>query len=185
MCGPTVLAALGMGGGAAAGAGAAAAGAGAAAGASAFSGIGTALAVGGSLVQGVMGLQSARAQEAAIKQQAATEKELTARQDQRTRAKYLQAVGEQRAQLAASGVDLSSPTSLALGAAAAQEMSFDSQSIRAGGEARQIELAGEARAARWQGVSSFLRGTVSAADSFLSAAPDLWPGFDRSKEATA
>lgn len=167
MCGPTVLAALGMGGGAAAGA------------AGAASGIGTALAVGGSLVQGIMGLQGAKAQEAAIKQQAETEKALNATQDRRTRAQYLQAMGEQRAQLAASGVDLSSPTSLALGAAAAQEMSFDSQAIRAGGTARQQELSAEARNARWQGVSSFLKGTFSAADSFLKGNPDLWPGFDR------
>lgn len=180
MCGPAILGVLGMGGGAAAGAGAAAAGAGAAAaGAGAFSGIGTALSVAGSLAQGIMGMQAAKAQEAAIEQQAETEKQLNAVQDQRTRKKYMAQISQQRAELAARGVDLSSPTSLALGQAAAQEMSFDSQAIRAQGSARQIELDAQAQAARWEGVSSFLKGTFSAADSVLKGSPDLWPGFDR------
>lgn len=142
--------------------------------------IGTVLAIGGSAAQGIMGYQSGRAQEAAIKQQAATERQLSAVQDQRTRAKMLAQIGEQRAQLAARGLDLSSVSSVALGQAAAQEMSFESQAIRSGGAARQAELSSEARAARWGAVGSLLRGTVGVAQSVLSAPPDLWAGFDRS-----
>lgn len=183
MCGPQALAFLGIGAGGAtaAGATAAAATAGGAAAAGGL-GIGTALAAGGSLLQGVMGLQAANAQKRALQQQADTEAQLTAVKDQRTRAQFMRAIATQRAELAARNVTLDSPTAIALGQVAAQEMSFESQAIRAEGTARQTELSAARRAAGWQGVSSVLRGTFSAADSLLQAAPDLWPGFDRSGE---
>ncbi len=171
MCGPQVLAFMGAGGGAAAGAGATAA-----------SGLGTALAVGGSLVQGVMGLQQGRAQQKQLQQQADTEARLSAVQDQRTRQKFLSQISAQRAQLAARGFNLNSPTALALGQEAAQEMSFDSQAVRSGGNARVAQLSAEGRAARYQGVSSFLRGAFSAAGTMLNTPQELWPGFDRNGE---
>lgn len=173
MCGPQVLAFMATGGGAAAGAGAAAA-----------SGLGTALAVGGALVQGVMGMQQGRAQAKMIDQQRQTEARLTAVKDQRTRRQFMAQIATQRAELAARGVDLSSPTSLALGQEAAQEMSFASQGVRSEGAARGAELSAEARAAKWQGVSSLLRGGFSAAGTLLDTPRELWPGFDRGNTRT-
>lgn len=186
MCGPQALAFLGIGAGGATAAGATAAaataGGAAAAGGSALAGIGTALATGGALLQGIMGLQAANAQKRALQQQADTEAQLTAVKDQRTRAQFMQAIAKQRAELAARNVTLDSPTAIALGQTAAQEMSFESQAIRSEGGARQAELSAAQRAAGWQGMSSVLRGTFSAAGSLLQAAPDLWPGFDRTGE---
>lgn len=182
MCGPQALAFLGVGAGGATAAGATAAAATAGGAAAGGIGLGTALAAGGSLLQGVMGLQAANAQKRALQQQADTEAQLTAVKDQRTRAQFMQAIAKQRAELAARNVTLNSPTAIALGQAAAQEMSFESQAIRSDGAARQAELSAAQRAAGWQGVSSVLRGTFSAAGSLLQAAPDLWPGFDRTGE---
>ena len=184
MCdfGLSALLGLGAGGATAAGATAAAATAAGAATAGAFSGLGTALATGGSLLSGAMGLMAANAQQKALQQQAETEAQLTAVKDQRTREQFLQAIAKQRAELAARGVATNSPTAIALGETAAREMSFESQAIRAEGSARQIELSAAKRAAGWQGISSVLRGTFSAADSVLQGAPDLWPGFTRAGE---
>lgn len=174
MCGPQVLGFLGLGGGAtAAGAAAGAATAGA------FGGLGTLISVGGALIQGVSGMQAGRAQAAALEQQAQDQARLTAQEDQRKRREYLTAIATQRAELAARGVSLDSPTAIALGQSAAREMSFDSQAIRSGGVARQQELSAEARMARAQGMTSLLQGTFSAAGSVLRGNPDLWPGFNR------
>lgn len=181
MCGPQVLGLLGLGGGAAAATGATAAAA--TAGMSGLAGIGTALAVGGSLVQGFMGLQEGRAQSRALAEQAAQERRINATEDMRSRDRMMRAIAQQRAELAARGVQLDSPTALALGQEAAAEMSYESQAIRSGGAARQLELDAAGRAARARGLTSFLRGGFSAAGSLIDRAPDLWPGFSRSARA--
>lgn len=180
MCIPAALTALGVGGGAAA-AGATAAGATAAAGtfATTLQTIGALVGIGGSLVAGAQGRQAAREQVAALEVQKAEERALTATRDNRESAKFLSAIRQQRAELAARGVSLDSVTAVALGQTAAQEMSFQSQAIRSEGRATQRELTAAQRNARLTGASAMLRGVVGAADSFLSAAPDLWPGFTR------
>jgi len=170
MCGPQILGLFGLGGATAAGA-TAAAGIGGS--------LGTILGVGGALIQGVSSYQAGRAQAAALQQQAQDEARLTAQEDQRKRREYLSAMGQQRAELAARGVTLDSPTAISLGQSAAREMSFDSQSIRSRGAARQQELSAEARMARAQGLTGLLRGSISAAGSLLRGNPDLWPGFER------
>ena len=184
MCFPALISAIGLGGGAAAGATAAGAAAGAATAGAATAGagltltkIGTLLGVGGSLAQGIAGAQAARAQEAAINDRAATERRLAAIEENRTRMRFASAIGQQRAELAARGVQLDSPTSLLLGRAAAEEMSFAAQEVRSRGAATQAELSASARIARADRVSSILKGVTYAADSLLSAAPDLWPGL--------
>lgn len=178
MCWPAALGALGLGGTAAAGATAAGATA-AATGVGFWQTLGTVVGAGGAILQGVQGAQAARAQTAAIEQQAETERRLNATEDQRRRAQFMSAISQQRAELAARGVTLDSPTAVMLGQTAAQELSFESQSVRSGGAARQAELSASAAMSRARGVSSLLRGTFSAADTILTAAPDLWPGFNR------
>lgn len=188
MCIPAAFAALApvFGGGAAAAtaAGATAAAGTAAAGASTLATLGTIFSVGGALIQGVTGLQAANAQVDAIEGQAKTEAQLAATEDQRRRGVMMGQIAQQRAELAARGVTLDSPTAIMLGQTAAQEMSFESQAVRSGGMARQAELSSSATQARAAGVSSMLKGGFTAAGSLLTAAPDLWPGFMRGKKAS-
>lgn len=176
MCIPTALAAIGLGG---ATAGATAAGATAAATtvAGTLQTIGTVVSIGGALAQGIAGYQASKANVAAIEAQKKTEAQITAIKDQRTRAIMQGQIAQQRAELAARNVSMDSVTAIMLGQTAAQEMSFESQSIRSTGTARQTELTAAQTAAKADGFSSLLRGTTTAAGSFLNAAPDIWPGF--------
>ena len=169
MCIPALLTAMGVGGAAAA--------TGAVATALSLQTHGIIVSIGGALVQGITGMQAAKAQSAAIESQKQTEAQLNAVEDQRQRAKFTSEIRKQNAELAARGIQLDSVTAIALGQTAAQEMSFDSQSIRATGVARQRELTAEQRAAKSRGLSSMLKGSFNAAGTLLSAAPDLWPGF--------
>lgn len=163
MCFPAILGALGgLGGGVTA------------AGASTLSTLGTIVSIGGSLISGVQGMQAGKAQAAAIEEQRLTEARLTAVQDQRTRSKFASQIAQQRAELAARGVQLDSPTAVALGQTAAQEMSFESQAVRSGGRARDTELSAAARMARMKGNSAMLKGVFSAADTVLSSAVERW-----------
>lgn len=171
MCFPAVIAAMGLGGGAAAaGAGAAATTAGT------LSTLGSIVSIGGSLLSGIQGSKAASAQAAAIENQRATERQLNATQDQRQRGQMMTMIAQQRADLAARGVQLDSPTAIALGQSAAQEMSFDSQAIRTTGRARDAELSAEARLAKMRGSSAMLRGVFSGLGTLVES-PDLWPGI--------
>ncbi len=145
--------------------------------------VGTIAGIGGSLLQGIQGAQAAKANVAAIEAQRKTEAQLAATEDLRTRKKFGTAMAQQRAELAARGVTLDSVTAVTLGQTAAQELSFESQRIRSEGAARQVELSNEQRQMRANGLSSILKGTFGAADTLLTAAPDLWPGFGRGEAA--
>lgn len=187
MCIPALLAplaAIGGGGAAAAGAGAAAAAGGAAAAATggltiggALSGIGTVLGIGGSLMQAKTASDTAKANAAEAERQSAVERQLAVVEDERTRSRMRSEIASQRAELASRGISLDSPTAVMLGRKAAEEMSFASQSVRSGSQARSAELGAEARGYRAQARSSMLKGVFSAAGTALSAAPDLWPGL--------
>lgn len=139
----------------------------------------TTVSIGGAVLQGIQGFRAAKANVAAIEDQKRTEAALTATEDARTRQKFRSGIAQQRAELAARGVTLDSVTSVALGQTAAQELSFESQRIRSEGSARQTQLTNEQRQMRADGLSSILRGTAKVADTLLTAAPDLWPGFGR------
>jgi hypothetical protein len=175
MCIPVAMAALGIGGTAAttvAGSTAAAATVG-----STLSTIGTAVSIGSALMQGIVGYQSAKAQSDAIDSQMKTEAQLNATKEQRARAEFRSQIAQQRAELAARGVQLDSVTAVMLGQTAAAEMSFESQAIRSDGQARQVELSASKAAAKADGVLSLIKGGASAAGTFVKAAPDIWPGF--------
>lgn len=175
MCDPVTLAALGMAG---AGAGATAAGATAAASIlPMLQGVGAAVSVIGSVVQGVSGYNASQAQAAAYATQAANEAQLTTTQDQRERQIFHAQIAQQRAELAARGVQLDSVTASLLGRKAASEMSFQSQSTRAVGAAKQTELSNAEALAHADAVNSLLSGVTSAAASFITSAPDIWPGL--------
>tara|TARA_R110002020_G_scaffold166098_1_gene353925 strand:+ start:196 stop:729 length:534 start_codon:yes stop_codon:yes gene_type:complete len=167
-----LFAALTGGGATAAGATATAATAGAG-----LANLGTLLAIGGSLYQGVSANRAAKQNVALIEQQKRTEAQLTAVKDQRERMRFASAISQQSAELAGRGVNLNSPTAVLLGQTAAREMSFNSQSIRSGGQAQQAELTGEQLITSSRGRSALLKGGMSAAGSFLTKAPDMWPAL--------
>lgn len=181
MCIPGALAALGMGG---------AAGAATAAGAAATAGIagtlqtiGTIVSIGGAIAQGIGGMKAANAQAAAIADQRQTEAQLTATEDMRSRQKFMAQIQQQRAELAARGVQMDSVTAVTLGQTAAQEMSFGSQAIRSQGSARDRELSAAQKMAKAEGASRMLKGVFSGVGGLLTAAPDLWPGFEKKQLA--
>ena len=177
MCIPTMLAGLGMGAGGAATVAGATAGAAtiAAPAVSGLTTLGTVLSVGGSLFQGIQASQAASAQAAHIENQRRNEAVLNAIQDSRERAQFRSQIARQRAELAGRGVALDSPTAVYLGQTAAREMSFQSQATRSSGQARGQELSANARMARARGAQGLLRGGLSAAQTLLTAAPDIWP----------
>lgn len=171
MCIPALTALFpALGGATAAGATAAGATAGAA-----LQTVGTALAIGGGLYQGIQSYRAGRENAALIERQRQTEAQLSAVRDQRTRAQFNSAIRRQTAELAARGISLDSPTALLLGHTAAREMSFESQAVRSGAAARDLELGSAARMARASATSGLLRGVTSAAGVALRQAPDLWP----------
>lgn len=131
--------------------------------------------VGGALSQGNMTAGAARMQVDALQQRAGVERALTGVQDARSRAAFRSEIRRQTAELAARGIDLSSPTAIALGENAAREMTFESQAIRSGGAATQAELSSSARSVRARGQTALLTGRMNAAGSVLSAAPEIWP----------
>jgi len=181
MCIPALAGALGLGtAGAATAAGATAA---AASTASTISTLGTLVSVGGAIAQGISGMNAARQQAAAIADQRQTEAQLTTTEDMRSRQKFMAAIEQQRAEMAARGVQLDSVSAITLGQTAAREMSFGSQAIRSQGAARARELTASERAARATGLSSLLKGSFTAAGDLLTGAPDLWPGFLRNGNA--
>jgi len=174
----TMLAAVGLGGGATA-AGATAAGAAASAGTfgASLAQLGTLVSIGGSLAQGYAANRAAKQNVALIEQQKQAEQQLNAVKDQRERAKFSAAISKQAAELAGRGLQLDSPTAIYLGQYAAQEMAFNSQSIQSTGQSTQVELTAQQQAAQATGQMSLLRGGLSAAGSWLNRKPDAWPGL--------
>jgi hypothetical protein len=171
---PALAASLGIGGATAAGATAAASGLSFG---TILSGIGTAVSVVGALKQAKAAGQAASEQVAQLAVQKTAEANLAATEEQRHRQQFQRAQAQQRAELAARGVSLDSPTAILLGQTLAQEMSFDAQAVRSGGVARQQELTGAQRVALATGTSARMRGRYSAAASLLSGGVDLWKNF--------
>lgn len=136
--------------------------------------VGSILAIGGSLYQGVTAYKSAKANQRAITEQKQVEAAQNAVKDQRERAQFRSSMAKQASELAGRGVQLDSPTAVLLGQSAAQEMAFNSQSIRATGQSRQTELSAEYRAYGARANSSLLNGGLSAAGSWLNSAPKRW-----------
>jgi len=171
MCIPgaeTLLTVMAGGGGAAAGATATA---------TTLQTIGTYLAIGGAVYQGVAGYQAGKAQASAIEDQKKTEAELTAVKEHRTRQKFNSEIRRQFAEIAGRGVSLDSPTAVLLGQEAAKELSFEAQSVRAGGQATQVELSSQQRIARSDATMSLISGGFSAAGALVKHGDDTWPGL--------
>lgn len=169
----SALAAIG-GGGAATAAGATA---GAATAGTGLAKLGTLISMGGTLFQGMATMRAAREQEAAINEQRETERNLNAMEEMRTRRQMRSQMRRQSAEIAARGIAGDSPTAVLLGQYAAQEISFQGQAIRSGGQARQRELSASARIARARGRQGLLSGVFGAAETAITAAPELWPGM--------
>lgn len=137
--------------------------------------IGLVTSIGGSLAQGIAGANAANYQAALIEQQAQTEAQLTAIEDERTRAEFNKAMRQQVSELAARGIQIDSPTALLLGREAASEMSFASQEVRSRGQATQRELTAEQQVLEARATQSLLTGSVGAAGAFLDGGPEVWP----------
>lgn len=176
MCVPA-LAPLFAGGAAAGAATAAGATAAAATAGQALVGVGTMLAVGGQVAQGIAGARDARAQAQMLEQQRQDEIRLASIEDGRIRERFRAELGRQRAELAARGISLDSPTAVLLGEEAAREASFASQSRQSEAASRSAELDATSRQLRARGRLSLMRGAVSGVGTLLQSAPDVWPGL--------
>lgn len=157
-----------LGGGATAGAASAGIGA-------TLANIGTLAAAGGSLLSGFQQASAAEAQARALEVQKREERSLTAIRNQRARDQFQGEIRTQAAQIGARGFSLDSPTAVFLGQTAAQELAFQSQSIRQDGRAVQRELSDSQRALRARARNSRTGGFFSAAGTVLRAGPDLFP----------
>lgn len=131
--------------------------------------------VAGPVVQGIQANRIAAANAEAMERQREQTRRVTSAREERSRQAFGRQIAQQRAELAARGVDLGSPSAVYLGQTAAREMSYEAQSIRSGGQARAQELSASARATRARGQQALLSGGFSAAGNFLSQAPDVWP----------
>lgn len=166
-------------------AGAAGAGAATAAGATAaavtagqaLASIGTIASIGGQVAQGISGARAARTQADLLERQRQDELRLGAIEDGRIREKFRAELGRQRAELAARGISLDSPTAVLLGEEAAREASFAGQSRRSEAVSRADELDATARQMRARGRLSLMRGAMSGVSTFLERGPDVWPGL--------
>ncbi|WP_143103371.1 hypothetical protein [Albimonas pacifica] len=136
---------------------------------------GSLISAGGALYSGYQQSQQAEAYAKAQEQQAETERMLGAIEDQRVRERMRAELGRMQAGLAARGVTLGSPSSLALADRAARETSFASQEARSRSGARVGTLTASARQSRALGGAALLKGGIGAAGSLLTAAPELWP----------
>lgn len=174
---PLMTAFAGAGAGAATAAGATAGATAAAGTATALTQLGTIVSIAGTGLTALNTAAESRRMRREIEVQKATEAKLTAVEDQRTRRSFVSEIRRQAAELLARGVSLDSPTAVALGDTAARELSYESQAVRSGGEARQIELTSEQRSLRAKGRMALLKGGFSAAGTLLEDAPDLWPGL--------
>lgn len=141
---------------------------------------GAAAAIGGSLIQGIAGYQTGQAQAKAYNAQAVNEARLASIQDQRERDQFQAQIAQQRAELAARGVQLDSVTAVMLGRKAAAEMSYQSQATEAQTWAHGVELTNAAKLAQADALNSLLTGGISAAAYSVQMAPDIWPGLQGS-----
>lgn len=137
----------------------------------------TAMSVAAPLIQGVQQAKAASAQVKQIEEQRSTEAILASVEEARIRDAFGREIAQMRLQTTGQGLDLSSPGSLALGRRAAQEASFQAQSRRSEGVARDRELSSSARAARSRANNAILTGTFGAASNLLSGAPKAFPGL--------
>lgn len=142
---------------------------------------GTAISAVGTLAQGAQAAGAARANAKYAERQARTETMLAGVEDQRLRERMRMALSQQRSELAGRGISLDSPTAVLLGRTAARELSFASQSTRAGGAGRAQELSAEARAYRASATTALMSGRLSAAAGLLTQAPKVWPGLNDRK----
>lgn len=131
--------------------------------------------VGGSLWQGFQTRNAAQQQIDAIQTQKEQTLQLNAVQDHRFRQQFGAQIATQRAELAARGIDLGSPSAVYLGQSAARELAFGSAAIRQEGKAQATEMTAQQRALQASGRAALLKGGFSAAGQVLTAAPDMWP----------
>jgi hypothetical protein len=143
--------------------------------------IGLATNVGGALAQGQATADAANQNIRYAEEQKLQEAQLSHIRDTQLREQFRQALGRQRLEMGARGVSLDSPSALVLGDTAAREMSLASQEVRAESGARVAELTAEQRRYRAEGRLALLTGKLSAAGSFLTKAPDIWPSLKSSK----
>lgn len=96
-------------------------------------------------------------------------------EEQRTRAKMRSATRTQASELAGRGIDLGSPTAIYLGQQAGAEMAFAGASVRQNAVADAQEADATAQMYRAKSRQNFLTGSLGAAGTLLTGAPQVWP----------
>jgi len=140
-------------------------------------GVGAAISAIGTIQGGLAQASLAGAQAKAIGHQRETEAGLNAIEEARIRRQMGRETATQRAELAARGVQLDSPTSLILGREAAEETDLAGRSVRMRGQARDAELSVSQQIYRREATLAARRGGLSAAGMLLAEAPQIWNGL--------
>lgn len=136
---------------------------------------GLAISAVGQLAQGAMASRAAKDRANAVVEQKEHEKALFATREQRARKQFRTATARQTAEIAASGVQLDSPSALVLAREAAAEQSFEAQSIRSYGVAKDRELTASERSYRAQASQAMLGGAFGALGTLFRGAPQVFP----------
>ena len=193
MCPPVLAAAIPMltagasaiGGAAATGLGAVGLG-GAAAGAAGGIGLGTILQGAGLLTSVVGGIADAKAQagvanqNAALAEQQAQDARIRGQIDEsRSREEFASIAATQRAQFAAAGVSLDSPTALDIGVETMREAERDAHAVRYGAQSQARAYDAESSQYSTQARQQRRAGYISSADRILTTAPNIWPGLKK------
>lgn len=190
MCGPLLAAipaaATALGGAATGAAGVAGAAA------SGFGGLGSILqvggllaSVGGAVFDGIAQSNAASANAKLAARQADEAREIGRLNEERSRQNFREIASTQRAQLAASGVQLDSPTALQIGVETAQEATRDAHAVRHGATSQANNLDAESSLFERQSRNQRQRGFVSAAGTILTQAPSVWRGLRGSNAQVA
>lgn len=136
-------------------------------------GIGLAISAVGQVAQGMMAARAANEQAAAVREQKEHEKALYATREVRARKEFRAATARQTAEIANAGVQLDSPSALVLARDAAAEQSFEAQSIRSFGVAKDAELTATERSYRAQASQAMLGGVFGALGTVFKGVPSL------------
>ena len=128
----------------------------------------------GSVVQGVSAYNAGKKNARLMEQQAKDNANLKTQEDERMRMRMRKEMARQNLQLAGRGISPDSPTVIALGKAAQDEMAYASGAIQSDAAATTAELTASARASRAKGTTALLGGGLDAAAGILNRKAKNW-----------
>ena len=116
-------------------------------------------------------------QAAAANQRAAYQRQLAAAEEQKKRKEFNSLLGKQRAQLAASGIDISQGSALLAQENSAADAEFEALMIRSTGAARATQLEQSARLSSMRASAANRSANFGLASSLLKNAPKYGRAF--------